>query len=95
MIFQSLFFCKFVKNKYMNIESKNICLNCEYLQLNFQCGLHNTQVEINSFCKDHIAESKLNKDSSCLNCASFHTSNCSFSSRSGKGMLCFDWTKKA
>ena len=77
----------------MNIGSANICLNCVNLSDNFKCGLHNTEVEMNSFCDDHQYNTNLSKESSCLNCASYKQSDCNFSDRSGEGMLCFDWKK--
>jgi hypothetical protein len=77
----------------MNIGSANICLNCANLSDNFECGLHNTEVEMNSFCDDHQHNINLNKESSCLNCASYKQNDCNYSDRSGEGMLCFDWKK--
>tara|TARA_A100001035_G_scaffold162334_1_gene128432 strand:- start:102 stop:338 length:237 start_codon:yes stop_codon:yes gene_type:complete len=77
----------------MKLGFADICLNCTNLSESFRCSLHNTEVEINNFCDDHSHNTNLNKDSSCLNCASFQKSDCSFTDRSGEGMLCFDWKK--
>ncbi len=77
----------------MNINSVNICLNCSNLSNDFECLLHNTKVDINNSCDSHNQFERLNKDSSCLNCSSFETTDCNFSNRSGEGMLCFDWKK--
>ena len=82
--------CENPKKKEM-LKSVSTCLSCEILVENFKCKLHQIEVELNNVCDSHIFKPSLNKDSSCNNCNSYKTDNCSHPEKASDGFLCFDW----
>lgn len=90
MILRGIFHIFVQKINHM-LKSVSTCLSCENLVENFKCKVHQLEVELNNVCDSHVFKPFLNKESSCNNCISFNTSNCSHPSKASEGILCFDW----
>ena len=78
----------------MNLNSVNTCTNCDNLQKNFNCSIHNVAVDLNNTCDSHNLKLSITKSSSCSNCSYQHTVNCSHPKQANKDLLCFDWSNK-
>ena len=76
------------------LKSVSTCLSCENLVENFKCKVHQLEVELNNVCDSHLSRPSLNKGSSCGNCSSYQTDNCSYPTKASEGLLCFDWKIK-
>ena len=73
------------------LKSVSTCLSCENLIENFKCKIHDLEVELNNVCDSHVFKPFLTKESSCNNCVSFNTDNCSHPKQASESLLCFDW----
>lgn len=76
----------------MNLNSNNVCLNCENLAVNSTCSKHNVEVSLDNYCDSHSFKKALNRGSNCGNCSSYSTDRCPNPSIASAGLLCFSWT---
>ena len=78
----------------MSISTTNTCTNCDNLGTSFKCNIHQVKVDLNNTCSSHKIKFSINSKSSCSNCSSADTADCSHPNQAAKDMLCFDWSNE-
>ncbi|MDO5608797.1 MAG: hypothetical protein Q4G08_10115 [Capnocytophaga sp.] len=79
----------------MAIRLVNGCVNCQNLQENNLCGVHQTKVEAKYTCDSFDMVMAAKEAVSCGTCTRFKTSRCAHPDKASTGMLCSSWAPEA
>ena len=85
------FINKLDKNYIMELDTSNVCLNCENLTNDSTCSKHQLVVKLNNYCDSHSFKMSLHKGSNCGNCVKLSTEMCPNRPTATAGLLCFSW----
>ncbi len=75
----------------MSIRKASNCSNCENLQNNGFCSVHEVEVSNNYVCDNFEMKASLKNEDDCTNCARFKTSHCANPEKAAPGMMCKHW----
>lgn len=75
----------------MSIRKASSCSNCENLQSNGYCSIHEVEVSNSYVCDSFEMKANLKNEDDCTNCARFKTSNCANPEKAAPGMMCKHW----
>lgn len=75
----------------MAIRKASNCANCENLQSNGFCSVHEVEVSNNYVCNSFEMKASLKNQAECTNCARFNSSQCANPEKAAPGMMCKHW----
>lgn len=79
----------------MGIKLAECCANCENHITGSVCSVQEIVTSENQVCESYEFRVALHRESDCLKCSKFQTSNCAHPKKASEGMLCTVWQPNA
>jgi len=86
---------KQIKFNIMSIRRANNCNNCENLQANGYCSVHEVEVSASYVCDSFEMKTELKNEEDCTSCSRFKTENCANPEKAAPGMMCKHWAPQS
>lgn len=78
----------------MEVKMAQCCGNCEFHVNGQLCSIQEIITGENLVCDAYKFRAVLHRDSDCLKCSKFQTSNCAHPKKASEGMLCTVWNPR-